>query len=48
MGMAIFSEMKTDELDDFFLEGGNELMNSEPCNKHDIENINRNLEHTVV
>ena len=25
--------MNTDELDDFFLEGGDELMNSQPCRK---------------
>ena len=29
--MVLFSEMNTDELDDFFLEGGDELLNSEAC-----------------
>ena len=28
---VLFSEMNNDELDDFFLEGGDELVNSEVC-----------------
>ena len=30
-GMFLFLKMVNDELDDFFLEGGDELFNSESC-----------------